>query len=136
MCQNFEIAPVFDMFASWHHHQLPRYFSTNVKDKQAERHNAFNYHWDSDVVLYINSPWSLLDQVIDKIIADKSTVLLVTPRWFDASWYKKLTKPYISTRSATVFTFILGETPTRLRSDPTPEFTTHLAVRTSPSPPT
>jgi len=40
----------------------------------------------------MNSHWSLLDQVIDKIIADKSTVLLVTPRWFEASWYKKLTK--------------------------------------------
>ena len=40
----------------------------------------------------MNPPRSLLDQVIDKIIADKSTVLLVTPRWFEASWYKKLTK--------------------------------------------
>ena len=22
VCQNFDIAPVFDMFSSWHHHQL------------------------------------------------------------------------------------------------------------------
>ena len=75
----------------------------------------------------MNPPWSLLDQVIDKIIADKSTVLLVTPRWFEASWYKKLTKLLRerrhwnqaicldkkgslqkSLRWATVFTFIRG----------------------------
>ena len=80
MCQNFQIAPVFDMFASWHHHQLPSHFSANSKDTHAKCYNAFNYHWDSYVVFYINPHWSLLDQVIDKIIADKSTVLLVTPR--------------------------------------------------------
>ena len=90
MCQNFEIAPVFDMFACWHHHKLPLYFSANVKDTHAKGYNTFNYHWDSDVVLYMNPHWSLLDQVVDKIIADKSTVLLVTPRWLEASWYKKL----------------------------------------------
>ena len=43
-------------------------------------------------MLYMNPPWSFLDQVTDKIIADKDTVLLVTPRWFEASWCKKLTK--------------------------------------------
>ena len=80
MCQNLDIAPVFDMFASWHHHQLPRICSANIKDIHAEEYNAFNYHWDSDVVLYMNPPWLLLDQVVDKTIADKSTVLLVTPR--------------------------------------------------------
>ena len=125
MRQNFDIAPVVDMCVSWHYHQLPRYFSANVKDPHAEGYNVFNYHWDSDVVMYMNSPWSFLDQVIDKIIADKRTVLLVTPRWFEASWYKKLTKLrrerrhwnqalYLDkkgslqkrTRWATVFTFI------------------------------
>ena len=61
--------------------QLPSYFLFNIKDTYAG-YNAFNYHWDRDVVLYMNSSWSLLDQVIDKIIADKSAVLLATPRWF------------------------------------------------------
>ena len=70
---------------------------------------------------------SLLDQVIDKIIAEKGTVLSVTSRWFEASWYKKLTKLLRERRHwnqaiyldkkcsllkrlrwATVFTFITG----------------------------
>ena len=92
MCQNFEIAPVLKMFVSWHHQQLPRYFSANVKDTRADGYNAFCYHCDSDVVMYMNPPWSLLDQIIDKIIVNKSTVLLVTPHWFESGWYKKLTK--------------------------------------------
>ena len=127
MCQNFDIAPVLKMFVSWHHQQLPRYFFANVKDTRADGYNAFNYHWDSDVVLYMNPPWLLLDQVVNKIIADKSTVLLVAPRWFEASWYKKLTKLRLERRHwnqvlylnvngslqkrprwATVFTFIPG----------------------------
>ena len=86
MCQNFEITPVFYMFASWHHHQF------NIKNTHAEEYKAFNYHWYPVAVMYMNPPWSLLDQVIDKIIADKSTVLLVTPRWFETRWYKKMTK--------------------------------------------
>ena len=32
MCQNFEIAPVFDMFASWHHHQLPQLDPSSAVD--------------------------------------------------------------------------------------------------------
>ena len=80
------------MFATWHHHQLPSYFSANIKDTHEDGYYAFNNHWDSDVVLYMNPSSSLLDQVVDKIIADKSTVMLVTPRWFEASWYNKLTK--------------------------------------------
>ena len=79
MFQNLEIAPVFDMFACWHHPQLPSYFSANAKDTNAVGYNAFNYH-------HINTPWSMLDLVFDKIIAEKGTVLLVTPRWTDTSW--------------------------------------------------
>ena len=86
------------MFASWHHHQQPLYFSANIKDTHAEGYNSFNYHWDLDVVLYINPHWSILDHVIDKIIADKNTVLLVTPRWFEVSWYKKLTNLQLERR--------------------------------------
>ena len=106
MCQNLDIAPFFDMFASCHHHQLPRYLSANVKDTHAEGYNAFNYHWDSDVVLYINPPWSLLDQVIDTRSFKSCDGNADTG-----------TKPYFSTRRAaskrgprwaTVFTFIPG----------------------------
>ena len=115
------------MFASWHHHHLPRFFSASIKDTHAEGYNVFNYHWDSDVVLYMNPHWSLLDHVIYKIIADKSTVLLVTAGLFEASWYKKLAKLrrerrhwnqalYLDKKGslqkrprwATVFTFIPG----------------------------
>ena len=127
MCQNFEIAPVLKMFVSWHHQQLPRYFFANVKDTRADGYNAFCYHWDSDVVMYMNPHLSLLNQLIEKTIEDKSTVLLVTPQWFEASWYMRHWNQtlYIDKngslqkrpRWATVSFLSQVLTPTRLRSD-------------------
>ena len=138
MCKNLEMAPVFDMFASWHHHQLPRYFSDNINDTHAEEYNASTTTGIPMEVLYMNPPWSLLDQVVGKIIAGKSTVLLVTPRWCEASWYKKLTKLRMerrhwnqalyldkkrslqkSPRWATVFTFIPGRDAYKTEELPT-----------------
>ena len=56
MCQNLEIAPIIDMFASWHHHELPCYFYVDSKDTHADGYYAFNYHLASNVVLYKNTP--------------------------------------------------------------------------------
>ena len=83
ICENFGITSVIDLFASTQHHQLPRYFSVDADDQQAEGCNAFNFRWDSSQVLYANPTWSMLDQVVDKVI---------NPRWPDEGWYKKLKK--------------------------------------------
>ena len=92
MCQTFNVKPKIDVFASARHHQLPRYYSVDRNDSRAEGYNAFNFLWSPDTPLYINPPWTLLDEVMDKIIHDSSQCLLVTPRWPEKDWYRKLRK--------------------------------------------
>ena len=56
MCQNFNVKPKIDLFASARHHQLTRYYSIDRKDPHAEGYNAFNFLWSLDTMLYINYP--------------------------------------------------------------------------------
>ena len=90
MCQNFDLAPKIDLFATSQHHQLAFYFSPDVTDQYAYGHNAFDYVWDPATVLYANPPWTLLDMVVDKILRDHSRLLLVAPFWKTASWYVRV----------------------------------------------
>ena len=46
MCTELVVAPFIDFFASYRHHQLPRYYSAYVDDRAALGHNAFAYVWD------------------------------------------------------------------------------------------
>ena len=90
MCKELVVAPCIDLFASYRHHQLPRYYSAYVDDMAALGHNAFAYVWDPGVCLYANPPWTLIGMVLDKIARDGSRVLLVTPHWQEAPWYELL----------------------------------------------
>ena len=90
MCQNFEVYPEVDMFASARQHQLPRYYTADPHDQNAEGYNAFNFNWSPGLALYINPPWSLLDQVVDKIVRDGTRGLVVAPHWPEARWFRRL----------------------------------------------
>ena len=90
MCQNFGVEPRLDIFASRNLRQLPHYITADEMDSQADGYNAFNYFWAPDVVLYANPPWSLIQQVLEKIKRDRSRVLLVTPMWRHADWFETL----------------------------------------------
>ena len=46
MCNELVVAPCIDLFASYRHHQLPRYYSAYVDDRAALGHNAFAYVWE------------------------------------------------------------------------------------------
>jgi len=94
MCQlrNFGIQPEVDLFASHRQHQLPRCYAADPNDQNAEGYNALNFCWTSEVTVYLNPPWFLLEEVVDKIIQDGTRVLLVTPRWPEREWYRKLRK--------------------------------------------
>ena len=92
MCHNFRVCPVIDLFVIKAHHQLPRYYSADPNDARAEGYNAFDFHWSPDVVLYANPPWSLIDQVLEKVVSDCSRIILVASFWTKASWYLKLCK--------------------------------------------
>ena len=84
MCKELVVAPCIDLFASYRHHQLPRYYSAYVDDRAALGHKAFAYVWDPVVCLYANQPWTLIGRVLAKIAEDGSRVLLVTPHWQEA----------------------------------------------------
>jgi len=92
MCKNSSVQPEVDLFASHRQHQLPRYYSVDPNDQYAEGYNAFNFRWTPEVTVYVNPPWSLLDEVVDKIIQDGTRVLLVTPCWPEEQLYRKLRK--------------------------------------------
>ena len=48
------MAPCIDLFASYKHHQLPRYYSAYEEDYEALGHKAFAYFWDPGICLYLN----------------------------------------------------------------------------------
>ena len=77
MCKELVVAPCIDLFASYRHHQLPRYYSAYADDSMALGQNAFAYVWDPGVCLYANPPWTLIGMVLSKIAEDGSRVLLV-----------------------------------------------------------
>ena len=87
MCKELVVAPCIDLFASYRHHQLPRYYLAYADDSTALGQNAFAYVWNSGVCLYANPPWTLIGRVLTKIAEDGSRVLLVTPHWKEAPWY-------------------------------------------------
>ena len=81
------MAPCYDLFASYRHHQLPRYYSAYEDDPEALGQNAFAYLWDPVICLYANPPLTLIWRVLAKIANEGSRVLLVTPHWRAAPWY-------------------------------------------------
>ena len=81
--------PSADMFASRTHHQLPRYFSRHP-DPQAVATDAFRQNWQAEHQPYINPPWSLINQVIQKLCREGVRAMLVIPEWPNAKWYPKL----------------------------------------------
>ena len=49
MCKKLVVAPCIDLFASYRHHQLPRYYSAYEDDSAALGRNAVAYVWDPGV---------------------------------------------------------------------------------------
>ena len=50
-----------------------------VNTSYAEGYNAFNFRLTPEVSVNVKHLWSLLDEVVSKIIQDGTRVLLVTP---------------------------------------------------------
>ena len=50
--------------------------------------NALSFHWLAESAPYANSPWSLIPQVLSKIVADKVRIMLVVPEWTRSPWFK------------------------------------------------
>ena len=77
-----------DRFASARNTQLPR-FNSHYWDVGTEAVNAFDQCWTS-TNSYMNPPFSLIGQVLDKIRHDRASVTLIVPVWVGRPWWPRL----------------------------------------------
>ena len=85
---HFKFTPNVDLFASRLNTQLTRFFSY-IPDPKAELVNAFTVDW-SNIDFYCFPPFSCINKVVQKIIADNATGILVVPAWPNQIWYPVL----------------------------------------------
>ena len=70
-----------DLFADGNNHKIETY--KNIAD-------SLSYCWTKEKLAWINSPWDLLQEVVEKIEFDRARAIVVTPYMKSAPWYKKL----------------------------------------------
>ena len=83
--QQLSFSPIIDLFASRLNAQLPR-FASFRPDPEAEIINSFTLFW-GDLDSYAFPSFILIAKVIQKIILDQATGILVVPDWANQSWY-------------------------------------------------
>ena len=84
---NFQ--PEIDLFASRLNKRLPVFCSFRP-DPEASFINAFTISW-AYKKLYCFPPFSCILQVLQKIIQDQATCMVVVPDWPSQAWYPLLT---------------------------------------------
>ena len=47
-----------------------------------------SFDWQAESAPYANPLWSLIPQVLSKIVADEVRLMLVVPEWPRAPWFK------------------------------------------------
>lgn len=77
--------PEIDLFASRVNKKCWRFVSWHI-DPEAEKVDAFTISW-TGLFFYAFPPFTLVSQVIQKIIADKATEILVVPLWPTQPWF-------------------------------------------------
>ena len=74
-----------------HHSFWPQYDAfANRENKRFDKHfrDAWTHKWDKK--LWINPPFHLIQQVIQKIKQNKTQAILVVPLWDDKPWFQEL----------------------------------------------
>ena len=82
---HFCFDPVVDLFATRINSQLDRFFAYRP-DPEAEAIDAFTVSW-SNIRFYAFPPFNCIDRVLQKIIRDKATGILIVPDWPSQFWY-------------------------------------------------
>jgi hypothetical protein len=77
-----------DRFASLLTAQLPR-FNTRFWEPLSEGVDAFAQCWTQENN-YVNPPWALLPQVINKVIQDRAVATIIAPEWPGQPWFQTL----------------------------------------------
>ncbi len=83
--QYFLFQPEVDLFASRINTQLARFFAYRP-DPEAEVIDAFSVSWEN-IKFYAFPPFNCIDRVLQKIIHDKATGILIVPDWPSQFWY-------------------------------------------------
>ncbi|XP_064638339.1 uncharacterized protein LOC135494352 [Lineus longissimus] len=79
-----------DLFASRKNYQLDRFISWKP-DPDAEAVDAFTLNWGTET-FYAFPPFSIISRVLQKIIQDKTSGILVVPDWPTQPWYATVRK--------------------------------------------
>ena len=72
----FGVVPDRDCFASAENSLFDRFLGPG----SPEGEDAFQHFW-GEGVLWMNPPFNVFDQVLDKILNDKAHTILLVPRW-------------------------------------------------------
>lgn len=86
--KTLKVQPEIDLFASRLNKQMPTYCSYKP-DPEAAYINAFTISW-SNMCFYCFPPFSCLTHVLQKIIHDQATGVVVAPLWPTQPWYSQL----------------------------------------------
>lgn len=87
---NHRLGPCsIDLFAARHNAQLPVFYSWKV-DPDAKAVDAIAQSWSKKGVLYAFPPFSLISRIVDKLVKEEATVVLVAPVWPAQPWYPQL----------------------------------------------
>ena len=82
--------PKVDLFASSGNSKCPLYFSW-LPDPEASQIDAFTVFW-GNLEFYAFPPFVLIPQVLQKIIQDQATGILIVPRWLNQAWFPLFNK--------------------------------------------
>ena len=101
--------PKVDLFAGRHNTSAPAYFASHEDGGSGLLGvNALAHPWQELKDPYANPPWSLMADVIHKVIRDKvKSIIVVAPVWRGATWWPLLnrltTKSYNIPQNEAVF---------------------------------
>ena len=74
--------PQVDAFASTSNARFPLFWDVTT--------DAFSKDWGSHGLLWINPPFDLFNEVLDKIILDGALAILIAPEWPSEEWWHRL----------------------------------------------
>ena len=102
-----------DRFATLQNSQLPR-FNSRYFEPLSEGIDALAQNWTNENN-FVNPPWALLPQILEKITHDKATATIIAPVWPSQYWFPKLQSllidhPIYLPRQANTF-WHMGVTP-------------------------
>jgi ribonuclease HI len=84
ICEQLQITPDVDLFATSENTQLPKYFSPLLSDNTDVR-DALSIPWDGMLPL-VHPPIPLIGKCLRKILAENCTAVFVLPFWKGQSW--------------------------------------------------